>query len=118
MQENKVGKQMLSESKFYMGYSRWKDVENRYETWEESVTRVMQMHREKYKAVMSPELEGLISFAEQAYKEKRVGPETYRKAKLVTDGDLIPALKRHSIDTMRTSTSKAAAATARPSLAT
>ena len=37
-----------------------------------------------------------------AYKEKRVGPETYRKAKLVTEGDLIPALKRHSIDTLRT----------------
>lgn len=24
---------MLSESKFYMGYSRWLDQENRYETW-------------------------------------------------------------------------------------
>lgn len=37
-----------------------------------------------------------------AYKEKRVGTETYRKAKLVTEGDLIPALKQHSIATLRT----------------
>lgn len=70
--KNNIGKSMLSESKFFMGYSRWKDVENRYETWEESVGRVMQMHRDKYKDVMSQELEELISFAEQAYKEKRV----------------------------------------------
>lgn len=39
---------MLSESKFYMGYSRWRDADNRYETWEEAVERVMNMHREKY----------------------------------------------------------------------
>lgn len=63
---------MLSESKFYMGYSRWSDVDNRYETWDESVERVMQMHRTKYKDKMTPELEGLIAFAEQAYKDKRV----------------------------------------------
>lgn len=67
-----LGKQMLSESKFYMGYSRWVDVENRHETWEESVHRVMQMHREKYADKMTPELEELINFAEQAYKEKLV----------------------------------------------
>lgn len=36
------------------------------------------------------------------YKQKRVGTETYRKAKLVTEGDLIPALRRHSIDTLTT----------------
>lgn len=36
------------------------------------------------------------------YKRKRVGIETYRKAKLVTEGDLIPSLKRHSIDTLAT----------------
>lgn len=63
---------MLSESKFYMGYSRWSDVDNRYETWNESVERVMQMHRTKYKDKMTPVLEELISFAEQAYKDKRV----------------------------------------------
>lgn len=69
---DEAGKKMLAESKFYMGYSRWKDDDDRYETWEESVSRVMQMHRTKYKEQMTPELEALISFAEQAYKEKRV----------------------------------------------
>jgi len=75
MQENKnelIGKEMLSESKFYMGYSRWVDLDNRYETWDESVERVMNMHRTKYKDKLTPELEALISFAEQAYKDKRV----------------------------------------------
>lgn len=67
-----IGKKMLSESKFYMGYSRWDEVKNRYETWDEAVERVMNMHREKYKSKMSPELESLISFAEKAYKDKRV----------------------------------------------
>lgn len=69
---NTIGKKMLSESKFYMGYSRWDDVKARYETWEESVGRVMDMHRTKYKDKMTPELEELIKFAENAYKEKRV----------------------------------------------
>lgn len=67
-----IGKQMLSQSKFYMGYSRWVDLEDRYETWEESVSRVMNMHREKYKHKLTPDLEELISFAEQAYKDKVV----------------------------------------------
>jgi ribonucleoside-diphosphate reductase alpha chain len=69
---NTVGKDMLSQSKFYMGYSRWTEEEGRYETWEESVSRVVNMHREKYKDIMTPELEELIGFAEQAYKEGRV----------------------------------------------
>lgn len=67
-----IGKQMLSESKFYMGYSRWIDGESRYETWEESVSRVMNMHREKYADKMTAELETLITYAEQAYKDKLV----------------------------------------------
>ena len=64
-----IGKQMLSESKFYMGYSRWSDVNNRYESWDESVSRVMQMHRQKYADKLTTELEELILFAEQAYKD-------------------------------------------------
>lgn len=67
-----TGKDMLSESKFYMGYSRWDESKGRYETWEESISRVMNMHRTKYKDKMTPELEELITFAEIAYKEKRV----------------------------------------------
>lgn len=71
-ENNNVGKKMLSESKFYMGYSRWDDTKGRYETWEEAVSRVMQMHRTKYADKMTPELETLITFAEKAYKEKKV----------------------------------------------
>ena len=67
-----IGKGMLSQSKFYMGYSRWDDSKNRYETWEESVKRVMDMHREKYKDVMTPELEELIQYAQDAYEEKLI----------------------------------------------
>ena len=69
---NNVGKEMMAQSKIYMGYSRWMDDEGRYETWEESVERVMNMHRIKYKDVMTPELEELIRFAEDAYKQKKV----------------------------------------------
>lgn len=67
-----LAKDMMAESKFFMGYSRWLENENRYETWEEAVERVMNMHREKYADVMTPELEALIQYAEDAYKEKRV----------------------------------------------
>lgn len=67
-----LGKRMLSQSKFYMGYSRWIDSLNRYETWEESVARVMDMHREKYKDVMTPELERHIQFAQDMYAKQAV----------------------------------------------
>lgn len=67
-----IGKGMLSQSKFYMGYSRWDDTKDRYETWEESVARVMQMHREKYKDKLNPELEELINYAQKAYEEQLI----------------------------------------------
>jgi len=66
------GKEMMAEAKFYMGYSRWDEAKGGYETWDEAVTRVMNMHRQKYAAVMSSELEAHIAFAEQAYKDKLV----------------------------------------------
>ncbi len=67
-----IGRQMLSQSKFFMGYSRWVEEEKRYETWEESVKRVMDMHRQKYEDIMTPELEENIQFAQDAYSTKRV----------------------------------------------
>lgn len=67
-----LGKQMLSESKFFMGYSRWVDAKGGYETWDESVSRVMAMHREKYADKMSPELDALMTEAEEAYKSQLV----------------------------------------------
>lgn len=59
---------VMSQSKFYEAYSRWNDAEDRYETWDESVSRVMNMHREYYKDKMSDELSLLIDEAEAAYK--------------------------------------------------
>lgn len=67
-----LGKQMLSQSKFYMGYSRWIDEQARYETWEESVGRVMDMHRQKYAHIMTPALEEQIQFAQDLYSQKAV----------------------------------------------
>ena len=64
--ESNIGRQMLSESKFYMGYSRWNEENDRFESWDEAVERVMNMHREKYKNVMSPELDLLMKEAEHA----------------------------------------------------
>lgn len=37
-----------------------------------------------------------------AFKKRSVGTETYRKAELVVEGDLIPALRRHSIADLAT----------------
>lgn len=68
-EKTQIAKNMLSASKFYMGYSRFDEELGRYENWDEAVTRVMNMHREKYKHVMTPELESNISFAEEAYKD-------------------------------------------------
>ena len=59
-----TGKEMMAESKFYMGYSRWDEQKNRYETWEESVERVMQMHRTKYTIwLLTPNSSVGLSFA-------------------------------------------------------
>ena len=37
-------RKLLSEAKFYDGYSRFNDELERYETWDEAVDRVMSMH--------------------------------------------------------------------------
>jgi len=61
---------LMSETKFYEGYSRWDDTKERYESWDESVSRVMNMHRDYYADKMSPELSQLIDEAESLYKLK------------------------------------------------
>ena len=55
---------VMSQTKFYEGYSRWDDDKERYESWDESVARVMDMHREFYQDKMSPDLSQLIDEAE------------------------------------------------------
>jgi len=59
---------LMSQTKFYEGYSRWDEDNERYETWDESVTRVMNMHRDYYKDKMTPQLSQLIDEAESLYK--------------------------------------------------
>lgn len=63
---------LMGDAKFYEGYSRWDEDLGRYETWEESVSRVMNMHREFYKENMNDELSLLIDEAEALYKLKYV----------------------------------------------
>lgn len=65
-------KALMGASKFYEGYSRWDETLDRYETWEESVSRVMNMHRSFYKEKMNDELSLLIDEAEALYKLKYV----------------------------------------------
>ena len=74
MQNNSmtIGLDMASDAKFYADYSRWDEKLLKYETWEMSVTRVMNMHRERYKDVMSPELKNYIDMAEVEYLDKGV----------------------------------------------
>ena len=59
---------LMSQTKFYEGYSRWDEAKARYETWEESVARVMDMHRQYYSHKMTRELSQLIDEAESLYK--------------------------------------------------
>lgn len=65
-------KQMLSDAKFFEAYSRFNPESGTYETWDDSVSRVMEMHRTFYKDVLNDELEFHIKKAENAYKGKIV----------------------------------------------
>lgn len=65
-------RQLLSDAKFFESYSRYNNELERYETWNEAVDRVMNMHREYYKEKLSPELEEAISFATSVYKEQGI----------------------------------------------
>lgn len=63
---------LMADAKFYESYARYRTDLKRYETWEEAVSRVMDMHRTYYKPVMTPELEGLIQIAQDAYNKKEL----------------------------------------------
>jgi len=64
-------RKFLSETKFYEGYSRYIEDEGRYETWDEAVDRVLEMHEENYKQ-KNNELKEYFEEARHAYKEQRV----------------------------------------------
>lgn len=61
---------MMSDAKFFEAYSRYDESLGRYETWNESVERVMEMHREYYADKMTAELDALMKEVETAYKDK------------------------------------------------
>jgi ribonucleoside-diphosphate reductase alpha chain len=61
---------MMSDAKFFEAYSRYDESLSRYETWNESVERVMEMHREYYADKMTAELDALMKEVETAYKDK------------------------------------------------
>lgn len=65
-----IGVNTMADAQFYMGYSRFIDEAERYETWDESVTRVFDMHREKYAHRLSPELSAAMDLAKSAYTDK------------------------------------------------
>ena len=64
-------RKFLSETKFYEGYSRFVEDENRYETWDEAVDRVIDMHSKNYNQ-KSNELAPYLNEAKQSYSEQRV----------------------------------------------
>ena len=64
-------RKFLSETKFYEGYSRYKEDENRYESWDEAVDRVIGMHENYYKN-SNNKLAEYFEEARKAYKEQRV----------------------------------------------
>ena len=63
---------LMSNAKFYESYARFEDTQNRYETWSEAVSRVMDMHRTKYADIMSPKLEELLQYSQVAYESKQL----------------------------------------------
>ena len=64
-------RKLLSEAKFYDGYSRFNDEIERYETWDEAVDRVMSMQEGFYSSKMNKITE-YIEEAREAYKQQYV----------------------------------------------
>ena len=65
-------REFLSQTKFYEGYSRFKETGNGgYESWDEAVDRVLEMHEGNYEEFES-KLRPYLEEARSAYKEQRV----------------------------------------------
>lgn len=64
----------MADAKFYEAYSRFNDSTNKYESWAESVSRVMNMHRGYLtsKGITSPILSELMDEVEAAYADKLI----------------------------------------------
>lgn len=80
---------LMADVKFYGDYSRYDEATGQYESWEQAVERVMNMHKEKYAAVLTPDLYQIIMDIEDAYKAQEFlgaqralqfgGPQLLRK---------------------------------------
>ena len=69
------GTKILSDIKFYNDYSKYDEVLDRKQTWEEKVEMVMDMHRQnpKFKSAFeNPQFVGFFDEAVEAYKDKLV----------------------------------------------
>ena len=71
MQQFVDTRDFLSQTKFYEGYSRFKESDGRYETWDEAVDRVIDMHEQNY-ITSNNKLQPYVEEARTAYKEQRV----------------------------------------------
>ena len=67
-------RELMSDAKFYESYARFNEETEKYETWNEAVQRVMDMHRFFYKDKIeaNPELGKLINEAQEAYSNKEL----------------------------------------------
>ena len=65
-------RQELADAKFYDAYARYADDDGKYESWEDAVARVMDMHRKKYAEQIerSPKLAGIFDEIQQGYNER------------------------------------------------
>ncbi|MCK5535604.1 MAG: hypothetical protein KAI79_02190, partial [Bacteroidales bacterium] len=66
----KDSRTLMAEAKFFEAYSRFQDGEGRYENWDESIDRVMDMHVNFYKDKMTPKLSDMLMEVKDAYKNK------------------------------------------------
>lgn len=68
--KEKSTKVLMSEAKFYEGYSRFEDESGKYEDWPGAVHRVMNMHRSFYDDRMTKDLSNLMDEVEEAYADQ------------------------------------------------
>lgn len=68
------GSQMASDLKYYASYSKFNDITGTKEHWPDSVERVMQMHKKKFKKELAVDsrLSHLLDEAQQGYLDKLV----------------------------------------------
>jgi ribonucleoside-triphosphate reductase len=68
------GSELASNIKYYTDYAKWDEDNEKVENWEDSVARVMGMHRKKYANEIqeNPELARAVDFAEEAYLNKDI----------------------------------------------